>query len=152
MLNKFGNFKKSFLLLIIVAIISGCAKNSSNIKNDKIEVEEEIIIPICDGISVTSDCEINNVLYKKYKYHPAIKEVFHYEKKIAGYKKVVVGYCTMCNDGTRSPSCSTGRGTCSHHGGVSEWNAPIYKEEPYYEQVKVIDIYAKDEWYEIIEK
>ncbi|GHT83434.1 hypothetical protein FACS1894125_7060 [Actinomycetota bacterium] len=35
----------------------------------------------------------------------------------------VVDYCTLCNDGTYSPSCATGRGACSHHGGVAQWNA-----------------------------
>jgi tetratricopeptide (TPR) repeat protein len=43
-------------------------------------------------------------------------------------KKRITGYCSKCCDGTFSPSCATGRGACSHHGGVCEPNAPEYEE------------------------
>ncbi|KOY85065.1 hypothetical protein AD998_01890 [bacterium 336/3] len=36
----------------------------------------------------------------------------------------VTGYITRCCDG--STSMATGRGACSHHGGVCNWNEPIY--------------------------
>jgi tetratricopeptide (TPR) repeat protein len=40
-------------------------------------------------------------------------------------KKRITGYVTLCCDG--SYSYSTGRGTCSWHGGVCQWNYPIYE-------------------------
>lgn len=45
-------------------------------------------------------------------------------------KKITVGYCTVCNDGSYSPSCAVGRGACSWHGGVEAYNAPEYKTIP----------------------
>ncbi|MCB0465796.1 MAG: DUF3761 domain-containing protein [Aequorivita sp.] len=46
--------------------------------------------------------------------------------KINPIKKRVSYYVTRCCDGTTSSS--KGRGTCSHHGGVCNWNEPIYEE------------------------
>ena len=46
--------------------------------------------------------------------------------KINPIKKRIVGYITRCCDG--STSGSTGRGTCSHHGGVCDWSEPVYEE------------------------
>lgn len=40
-------------------------------------------------------------------------------------KRHITGYTTICNDG--STSSATGRGACSWHGGVAEWNHPIYE-------------------------
>lgn len=40
-------------------------------------------------------------------------------------RKRVVGYVTRCCDG--STSNATGRGACSHHGGVCNWNEPVYE-------------------------
>lgn len=51
--------------------------------------------------------------------------------KINPIKKRIVGYITRCCDG--STSGSTGRGTCSHHGGVCDWSEPIYQEYRKYE-------------------
>jgi len=45
--------------------------------------------------------------------------------KINPLRKRIVGYETLCNDG--SSSDATGRGACSWHGGVAEWNHPIYE-------------------------
>ncbi len=45
--------------------------------------------------------------------------------KINPLRKRVAYYVTLCCDGTTSSS--TGRGTCSHHGGVCNWNAPVYE-------------------------
>ena len=36
-------------------------------------------------------------------------------------------YQTVCCDGSDSPSNAKGRGACSHHGGVCNWNKPIYE-------------------------
>ncbi len=48
-------------------------------------------------------------------------------------KKRVAYYQTMCCDGTPSPSNAKGRGACSHHGGVCNWNEPVYEEYREYE-------------------
>jgi len=47
-------------------------------------------------------------------------------EKINPIKKKIVGYETLCCDGTTS--YSSGRGACSHHGGVCDWNHPVYEE------------------------
>ncbi|SFF03038.1 hypothetical protein [Spirosoma endophyticum] len=39
----------------------------------------------------------------------------------------VLYYQTVCCDGSDSPSNAKGSGACSHHGGVCNWNKPIYK-------------------------
>ena len=135
----------------------GYVEASNNIEmSDNVEVPdnnetEEIIIQICDGINVVEDCELDGKEYVLYKYYPPVAEKSHTET-ITKYETKIVGYCTLCNDGTRSPSCATGRGTCSHHNGVAEWNAPIYKEVPYDEEIKVVDALAITERYEIKEK
>lgn len=51
--------------------------------------------------------------------------------KINPLKKRVSYYITRCWDG--STSNATGRGACSHHGGVKNWNEPIYEEYRKYE-------------------
>lgn len=51
--------------------------------------------------------------------------------KINPIKKRIIGYITRCCDG--STSGSTGRGTCSHHGGVCDWQEPVYEEYRKYE-------------------
>lgn len=40
--------------------------------------------------------------------------------------KKVIGYTTLCCDG--STSDNRGRGACARHGGVCDWNKPIYEE------------------------
>ncbi|MGO1245087.1 MAG: hypothetical protein ACTMH4_13470, partial [Sphingobacterium sp.] len=50
-------------------------------------------------------------------------EEFH--ERINPIKKEIIGYVTRCCDGTTSQS--KGRGTCSWHGGVCNWNEPIYQ-------------------------
>lgn len=42
-------------------------------------------------------------------------------------KKVIIGYCTLCGDGSFSPSCAVGRGACSWHGGVAAYNVERYR-------------------------
>ena len=46
--------------------------------------------------------------------------------KINPIKKRVSYYTTLCCDGTTSSA--RGRGACSRHGGVCNWNYPIYEE------------------------
>lgn len=47
-------------------------------------------------------------------------------EKINPIKKRVSYYITLCCDG--SSSNAKGRGACSHHGGVCDWNSPVYEE------------------------
>ena len=120
-----------------------------SVNNESKEAKKKVLT--CDGVSITTDCELDGISYSLYKYYPAVEEVSHYETKTT-YTKEITGYCTLCNDNTRSPSCSTGRGTCSHHGGVAEWNAPIYSNVAHSEQVKIIDSPYVEERYEKIVK
>jgi tetratricopeptide (TPR) repeat protein len=46
-------------------------------------------------------------------------------EKINPLRKRIVGTITRCCDGTSSSA--TGRGACSHHRGVCDWNEPIYE-------------------------
>jgi tetratricopeptide (TPR) repeat protein len=46
-------------------------------------------------------------------------------EKINPLRKRVSYYVTRCCDG--STSSATGRGACSHHGGVCNWNDPVYE-------------------------
>ncbi len=143
------------IFLSIISVIFNSEGNLNVEKSDELEKETEVkenIILECDGITVIENCVLEGIDYELYLIHPEIKEEYHYEEKIVGYNEVITGYCTLCNDGTRSPSCSTGSGTCSHHGGVKEWNAPEYKSVPIYENIKIIDIEAKEEWLETILK
>lgn len=41
-------------------------------------------------------------------------------------KREIAYYVTRCCDG--STSSAKGRGACSHHGGVCNWNDPVYRE------------------------
>lgn len=50
--------------------------------------------------------------------------------KINPIKKRVSYYVTRCCDGTTSNS--SGQGACSHHGGVCNWNEPVYEESRKY--------------------
>lgn len=63
-----------------------------------------------------------------------------YEASEAGYKpatklydqlnpllRKLLYYQTVCCDGSDSPSNAKGSGACSHHGGVCNWNKPIYE-------------------------
>ena len=111
----------------------------------------KISTPVCDGTVVTTNCAIDGVSYTSYTYHPAVAEKSHTET-VTTYKEEIAGYCTLCNDGTYSPSCATGRGACSHHGGVDQWNAPRYKSVPEYSSKTIVDAPAKEAYYNKIVK
>jgi tetratricopeptide (TPR) repeat protein len=51
--------------------------------------------------------------------------------KINPIRKRISYYVTRCWDG--STSSSKGSGACSHHGGVKNWNEPVYEEYRKYE-------------------
>lgn len=104
-------------------------------------------MPTCDGKIVQKDCKLSGKYYSIYIYHPAVPAQTHKETTTT-YREVVVGYCTLCVDGTYSPSCATGSGACSWHGGVAQWNAPRYAEVPIESTKTVIDEPAKAAYYE----
>lgn len=105
--------------------------------------------PTCDGTTVTSGCTLEGANYKTYVYHPAVAEKTHSES-VTTYQEKVTGYCTLCSDGSYSPSCATGRGACSHHGGVAQWNAPITSNVPVNSNKTVVDAPAQEAYYEKI--
>lgn len=47
-------------------------------------------------------------------------------EKINPVRRKVIGHVTRCCDGTTSSA--TGQGACSWHGGVCNWNEPIYEQ------------------------
>lgn len=165
-LTKTLIFILSFALTIasptILSADSGTKSSYTN--NSSLEVEKpeqptvkktmkvaEKKLPVCDGEKVTSNCELEGVKYLKYIYYPAVAEKSHM-KTITTTTTEIAGYCTLCNDGTRSPSCSTGGGTCSHHGGIKQANAPIYKTVYHTSEVKLVDSPAVPERYEKVLK
>jgi len=119
---------------------------NTNARTTTAEATEKIT-PTCDGEIIISDCVVDNIRYSTYIYHEAVEEKSHTET-ITTYKEEISSYCTLCNDGTYSPSCATGRGACSHHGGVAQWNAPRYSKVPEYTTRKVIDSPAQEAYYE----
>ena len=135
-------------LLTIGAISSAHPHTNPSVTNSTATPPTTKTQLICDGTTVTSNCTLDGVKYKTYIYHPAVAEVSHQEQVVSSYKQEVVGYCTLCVDGTYSPSCATGRGACSWHGGVSEWNAPEYSSVPVYATKTVIDTPAKAAYYD----
>lgn len=54
------------------------------------------------------------------------EEAVQIHEKINPLRRRVAYYITRCCDG--STSNAKGRGACSHHGGVCDWNEPVYEE------------------------
>lgn len=88
---------------------------------DKIIKESSLFFESCDE-DIEGEC-IDNYT-GRYYFQTKIKE-----GKPARTKQVISGYRTLCRDGEYSPSNAKGRGACSHHGGVADWNAPVYSTE-----------------------
>ena len=147
---------------------------------DTNEKQEEI--KICDGIEVKESCQDKEgVKYSKYVFHEAVdrvtKIVHHpgepaathevYHEPVYGTRqardciRVTItnknGQCALsqCRDGEYSGS--TGRGTCSYHGGVARRGGPwyVYHEESYLISEgwteTVIDKPAVSAWDETVE-
>jgi len=141
-------------IIILLGVVVNSNDKSQNINNfnslessyktNTIEVKDK---PTCDGTTVTYSCELDDINYLTYIYHPAVPEISHPET-VTTYRKEVTSYCTLCSDGTYSPSCATGRGACSHHGWVAQWNAPIYRNIPEYSTKTVIDTPGQEAYYE----
>ncbi len=150
--------KKLLLLssLIVGAVFMGNGINntpdpisldSGQTQKQSITAKKSVTLPNCDGLSITSNCTSDGVQYASYVYHEAVPEKSH-DETVTTYKDEVSGYCTLCNDGTYSPSCATGRGACSHHDGVAQWNAPIHRNVQQYLTKKIIDAPAQEAYYE----
>lgn len=61
-------------------------------------------------------------------------------------KKRVSYYTILCRDGSHSHSSSR-RGTCSHHGGVADWEHPVYETYTENQRKKVAEKYREyGEW------
>lgn len=116
-------------------------------KAEKAKADAIKAMPTCDGTTTKGDCKLEGAIYKTYIYHPTVAEKTHKETDTT-YKEVVTGYCTLCNDGTYSPSCATGRGACSWHGGVAQWNAPRTSRVAVNTERIVVDVPAVAEYYE----
>jgi len=141
--------------LIFFAAIgsSGSQPQSSSLDNTQTvspssttQQAKEIAKPTCDGTVVKTNCTYESVNYASYTYQPAVAEKSHTET-VTTYTEEITSYCTLCDDGTFSPSCATGRGACSHHGGVAQWNAPRYSSVPKYSTKTVIDAPAQEAYY-----
>ncbi|MCA9332132.1 hypothetical protein KC968_04310 [Candidatus Saccharibacteria bacterium] len=70
-----------------------------------------------------------------YAYKILVAEAVPYQPGMPE-KRELIGYCTVCSDGTFSPSCAVGRGACSWHGGVAQYNVPRYRTIPGTPEVK----------------
>jgi hypothetical protein len=64
-------------------------------------------------------------MYETFIYHPAVSEQYHVGSVLTT-EAVQTGACTLCMDDTYSPTCATGRGACSHRGGVKAKNYLVY--------------------------
>jgi hypothetical protein len=123
------------------------AKAAAKVKAEKARAAAIEAMPVCDGTNVTSNCKVDGGIYKRYVYHPPVAAKTHQETEVT-YREEVTGYCTLCVDGTYSPSCATGRGACSWHGGVAQWNAPRKSRVPVYGSKLVVDEPAKEAYYD----
>ena len=150
------------LLLVILVIVALSYGNISGIDNqapstnfnvsnsqdqESLKTKPNITNKTCDGVSTTTNCELEGIKYASYIFHAAMPEKSH-DEIVTTYIEEVSGYCTLCSDGTYSPSCATGRGACSHHGGVAQWNAPVHRKVPQYTTKKVIDVAAQEAYYQ----
>lgn len=121
-------------LIVIVLIILACGNTKKNEQSTNTQKEETVNTQKDKGetkFDVTSKNEKTEPVPKKKKNKKKTTDNFsdnsssRIEKqtttKIETYKpKYRIG--AICCDGTRSSA--TGRGACSHHGGVCEW---LYK-------------------------
>lgn len=128
---------RTFLcLLLLVSIFESSVYLSTN-SNNVMEKITDLTLPTCDGTSVTKNCKYEGVKYKIYQYYPEVEEKSHFETTYT-YEDYEDS-CTLCVDGTWSPTCSTGRGACSWHGGVQEYDATRITTEKIEHKNKVID-------------
>jgi hypothetical protein len=147
-------------VVTMLGVIGSSGNNQSTGGVDSVQSSKDVpiskssvkkVIPTCDGKAVSESCVLKGIAYEKYIYHPAIAQKSHLET-VTTYKEETTGYCTLCSDGTYSPTCATGRGACSWHGGVAQWNAPIVSQVPIESTKTIVDAPAKDAYIEMIKK
>ncbi len=172
---------------ILIATTLGGTMAYGAIRNE-IEWQRE-----CDGFEVVANCTKDGTRFSKYLYHPEVEQTYkevwvaevpaktHVVHHDAVYKQVPYTTCikttisykggtcarSRCRDGEYSGS--SGRGTCSYHGGVWYSGGPLYHTEyktelatPAWDETvvdvpavpahkeKVIDTYAREAYYEKI--
>ena len=151
-----SNTKKGIIITTAALSLLGLINNNGEeneqsnnyISSNKYTETEKI--KTCDGINIISNCEVDGVEYSIYKYYEAIPEQSHIET-VTTYTEEITQYCTLCKDGSWSPTCAVGKGACSRHGGVAQYNAPVYSKVPHYEEKKVVDVEASpDRWEKVI--
>jgi uncharacterized lipoprotein YehR (DUF1307 family) len=108
----------------------------TKIKNKEFLESKELLTSIIEKYPTSNECTIAKRLLKKYKenytainpetsvsynYTSSEKNSPHYtyKKKKSNYQASSIRVGAKCCDGTTSSA--TGRGACSHHGGVCEW-------------------------------
>lgn len=126
-----------FLCLLLFVSAVGTSLCLSTNANSMMEKIKDLTLPTCDGTSVTKNCKYEGVKYKIYQYYPEVEEKSHFETTYT-YENYEDS-CTLCVDGTWSPTCATGRGACSWHGGVQEYDATRIKTKKIEHKNKVID-------------
>lgn len=149
-----GTLVGGLLLLGVATSGNGDPSKQSNLQTSsalKPDKTSSLKAPTCDGSIVTTSCTVDGISYKTYIHHPAVAEKSHTET-VTTYRQETSGYCTLCSDGTYSPSCATGRGACSHHGGVAQWNAPVTRNVPVTSTKTVIDQAAQDSYDEKVQE
>lgn len=116
-LKETGKYEKALEILQNVSTVEG-------ISNDELYLNKGIcFLKLGDKKAAAHELkqssELGNIEAKTMynKINPIIKEI--------------IGYVTRCCDG--STSSAKGRGACSHHGGVCNWNDPIYSERRKYD-------------------
>lgn len=181
-LFEFKVMKKIIITIFssLVAIVGGFAGMPPKI--DSPTPDTPTWSDICDGTNITENCTAEDGLrYETYIYHeptPEVtKKIFHpaepakthieHHAAVYGTRTVNVG-CVKTTISNKYGSCalsqcwdgeysgSTGRGTCSYHGGVMRRDGPwyIYEEQTYVVtpawDETVVDVPAKDAWTEIV--
>lgn len=141
--------KPLIITLAITGVFLSLAVGSAAIRNAN---EERKWQRICDGIEITDTCsDEDGNRYSRYVFHaaepevskdvyhpkvPAVTRIQHHDavygtRQVAVCIKTTIGYkngtCALsrCMDGEYSGS--TGRGTCSYHGGVWYGGGPWYE-------------------------
>lgn len=88
---------------------------ATNVSNNEIIINDLVQNDNTTTVELKSDTQNNYTLSSVNE-----KEPINLKYQTESQRKVRVG--AVCNDGTRSKA--TGRGACSHHGGVKYW---LYK-------------------------
>lgn len=171
-------FKKTLIALSIFGSICTVGIISANIGKS---IEDAKWQRICDGTTITDTCQDEDGnRYSTYIFHkaepeateqinhpakPAKTHIVHHPaeygtRQVPVCIKTTIGYkngtCALsrCRDGEYSGS--TGRGTCSYHGGVWYGGGPWYEYIPETYLISaawdetVVDVPAKEAWAETI--